>query len=695
MTSAGAVVAVVVRPGAANGILQMRPGITAQAFVLRYFLPRRGAYFLTHILTSVVFTMLRYLGQLSAAGTLWLVACALVLPVVAPPECGADEVDFYVAEAEAIAAAVSRVAHSVVQIELIGTAATAAGEVAADAPSAGTVIDPEGLILASSMVTAEPAASILVVLSDGTRLPAEVVANDEGRELVLLRVNPQSPLPAVTIRPVEDVRVGQYAIAVGRLRHDGEPARSVGIVSALGRLEGRALQTDARVSPPFYGGPLINIQGEVLGIVVPAMPELGGSGDKAAWYDAGIAFVAPADQIASRLERMIEGETIRPGKLGTVAGNSDLFADGTTVAAVRVGSPAAEADIQPGDQIVEIEGTAVRRHAEIRQLLGPIDAGSTISVVLDRDGQRVTVTPTLVGEIPPFEPQMFGLWIADSEGLQVTGVFPGSPAEEAGFEVDDVVQAIGESEAESVEQLRKQVMTLRGEQTTTATVLRDGEEVTLEVTPTAIAGTLAGSLPPLPGEPVEGDWSVTELTLPDVANAAVMLAPEEVPEEATLGLLVVFAEPGAKDLKQVAQRWTDAAGEHRVVVGVIGSSDASRWTPEEAELGGRLASLIRNRFAAIDPAAIGATGDGAGATLAIVAALSESSSFGGVAIPGDVQPPAIRLPENDPASPTQLLIRGEKLPPWAGALAKGGYAVVQSGGDAASVVWWVRTLARI
>lgn len=639
--------------------------------------------------------MLRHLAPFAATCALGLSACVLGTSALAPLTSRADEVDFFLAESEAIAAAVARVEASVVQIELIGAAESVAGEVAADAPSAGTVVDPDGLILASSIVAAEPAASILVVLADGTRLPAEVVAQDEGRELVLLRVKPRSPLPAVAIRPVEDVQVGHYAIAVGRVRHEGPAARSVGIVSALGRLDGRAMQTDARISPPFYGGPLINIHGEVLGIIVPAMPEMGGSGDKAGWYDAGIAFVAPAEQIASRLERMIQGETIRPGKLGIVAGNNDPFAEGTTVAAVRVGSPAAEAGVQPGDRILEVEGSAVRRHAEIRQLLGPLDAGSSVAIVIDRDGQRVSMTPTLVGEIPPFEPQMFGLWVTEDEDIQVSAVFPGSPAEQAGFEVDDAIQALGENPVESVEQLRKQVMTLRGDQATTATVLREGQQVSLDVTPAKIAGTLTDSLPPLPGEAIEGDWSVTELTLPDVANDAVMVAPAEVPDGATLGLLVVFAEPGVKDLKQIARTWADAAQEQGVVVGVVGSANASRWTREEAELGGRLAALIRQRFAAIDPAAVGAAGEGAGATLALAAALSESSPFGGVAVSGEVQPPAIRLPENDPASPTQLLIRGAKLPPWAEPLGKGGYAVVQTGSGVAEVVRWVRTLARI
>lgn len=632
----------------------------------------------------------------------WVSLCLLALgqAAVLTSECrGSDVGDFYVAEAEAVAAAVDRVAASVVQIELVGVAEVEGGEVAADAPSAGTIIDPEGLILASSMVTARPAASILVVLSDGSRLPAEIVAKDEGRELVLLRVQPPQPLPAVTITPVEGVQVGQYAIAVGRVRADGPPARSVGIVSALGRLHGRALQTDARVSPPFYGGPLLNIRGEILGIVVPAMPEMGDGGDKASWYDAGIGFVAPADQIAERLEKLKQGESIQPGQLGIVAGNSDPFAEGTRVAAVRAGSPAAEVGIQPGDEIIEIDGVPVRRHAEIRQALGPRDAETLVSIVLRRDGEQRTVKPTLVGEIPPFDPQMFGIMAEERDGVRISAVFSGSPAEKSGLELGDVILSIAENKVESVEQLRKRVMTLRREQPVTVTVSRDGASKAIEITPQRIAGPLVDALPPLPGEPIAGDWTVTELTLPDVPNKVAMLAPAEVPEGTPLGLLIVFAEPGVDDpdklSDQLTERWRAVAREHHLVVGIIGSADAGRWTPEEAELGGRLAATIRQRHPEILPAAVAATGDGAGGAMAIVAAWSEATPFVGAAVRADVRPPAIRITENDPASPTQLLVRGGELPSWAEVLGRAGYAVVSGGDDAEAVARWIWTLVRI
>lgn len=649
--------------------------------------------------------MFRLPGSLAALCLVALVDVAV--PGIAVPgiavfhaECrGNDQGDFYTAEAEAVAAAVDRVAAAVVQVELVGVAEVEGGEVAADAPSAGTVVDPAGLILASSMVTARPAASILVVLSDGSRLPAEVVAKDEGRELVLLRVQPPEPLSAVTISPVDDVRVGQYAIAVGRIRPEGPPARSVGIVSALGRLHGRALQTDARVSPPFYGGPLVNIQGEILGVIVPAMPEMGDGGDKAGWYDAGIGFVAPADQIAARLETMKKGETIRPGLLGIVAGNSDPFAEGTRVAAVRAGSPAAEVDIQPGDEIIEIDGVSVRRHAEVRQALGPRDAGTPVSVVLRRDGQKMTVRPTLVGEIPPFDPQMFGIWAEDRDGVRVSAVFPDSPAARSGFEAGDVVISIGDNEVESIEQLRKRVMTLRREQTVAVTVSREGASKVIEIAPQSIAGPLVDRLPSLPGEAIEGEWTVTELTLPDVPNKVAMIAPAEVPEGTPLGLLVVFAEPGVDDAKklseQLSEQWADVARENHLVVGILGSSDATRWNPDEAELGGRLAAMIRQRHPEILPAAVAATGNGAGAAMAIVAAWSEATPFVGVAVPSDVRPPAIRVTENDPAAPTQLLVRGGELPPWARVLGRAGYAVVTAGDDSEAVARWIWTLVRI
>lgn len=611
----------------------------------------------------------------------------------------ADDNDFFSAEARAVSAAVSAVADAVVQVEVIGVAETPGGEVAADAPTAGTVIDAEGYILATSQVTARPAASILVVLPDGSRLPAEVVAEDKGRELVLLKVQPESPLNAVDFVPAENVQVGQYAIAVGRLLPDGPPAKSVGIVSALSRLDGRAMQTDARISPPFYGGPLVNIRGQILGIVVPAMPEMGGTGDKSGWYDSGIAFVAPADQILSRLKKLKSGNSIQPGKLGIVAGSQDPLADGTTISAVRIGSPAAAVEMQPGDVIKAINSQPVSRHSDIKQVLGGLDAGTEIAIEVLRDGQTLTLHPTLVAEIPPFDPQTLGLLIDDrDDNLQTTAVFPGSAAERAGFLVGDQVHSVAGKPVKQLADLRNRVMTLLGGREVAIEVNRDDQTLTLNATPESIASVWPFELPVLPTGPTpdpnaaeqdtaeqdaagkisEGSWSVSELTLPDMANQAAMVAPPESQNQVPQGVLIIFAEPGTKEIEKSAEKWKSIANQYHVIVVIVGSADPERWNPDEADIGARLVSVVRNRFR-IQPFAIAVTGEGAGAGLAMIAAFNDPSTFSGMVIPSNVKPPAIQLRENDPSSPLNLMLKkvGE-IPPWAELLRKSGYAVIES-----------------
>ena len=217
--------------------------------------------------------------------------------------CAEVEEAFLDAEQTAIEAAVQRVAPAIVRIELIGIAETTA-EVRAGAPTVGTIIDPDGWIVASAQVAAQPAATILVVTQTAERLTAAIVAQDRAREWVLLKVDSPEPLPAVSLLADIPTQIGQYTIAVGRVADGGKPAVSVGILSAVDRLHGRALQTDARVSPLFYGGPLLNIQGDVLGFLVPAMPDAAGAEEKSGWYDSGIALAVPTDQVLRRVPRM-------------------------------------------------------------------------------------------------------------------------------------------------------------------------------------------------------------------------------------------------------------------------------------------------------------------------------------------------------------------------------------------------------
>ena len=297
----------------------------------------------------------------------------------------AQDVVYRASMAKAVRAAANRVLPSVVMIEIIGAVGQSSGEVEQDAPTSGIVIDSDGFILASSIVADRTAASVLVVLPDGTRHAAKIVAKDEHRELVLLKIKTSKELTPLPLPTELDLRIGQTTIAVGRYGVDVSPIVSNGVLSATGRLDGIALQTDARVSPAFYGGPLIDLAGNVLGILVPAVAP-GGAPDATSWYDSGIAFAIPADVVQRKLKRLKAGTDISKGLIGIVPKSDDPLKEGTELAAVRTRSPAEKAGLKPGDAITKIAGISVKRFQQIKQVLGSYDAGETIDIDFSRDG---------------------------------------------------------------------------------------------------------------------------------------------------------------------------------------------------------------------------------------------------------------------------------------------------------------------
>jgi membrane-associated protease RseP (regulator of RpoE activity) len=378
-----------------------------------------------------------------------------------------------------------------------------------------------------------------------------------------------------------------------------------------------------------------------------------------------------------------------------------------------VGSPAAQAGIEAGDEVLAVNGRPVRRHAEIKEILGPLDAGSEVELRLRRDGNERTVTAQLVAEIPPFNPQSLGVLLeevaaadldadqaADGEasiaGLRVRAVYSDSPAAAAGLRVDDVIRRVGEDQVAGLEDFRQRVMTLPEEAAQQLEVDRDGENLSLQWASRAFTDQWPlTEIPLLPSED-QAEWEIQELQLPDVENRAAMVGPEDDVEVAPLGLLVVFAEPGNQELEGTLGLWRDVARQERVVVALLSSADTERWSPDEAELAARVAAMIKKRFP-IQSYAVGVTGNGAGGTMAIIAAFSDPSTFSGFSVAAKVKPPAVRLRENDPGSPLHVLIQrvGEELPPWAQVLSRAGYALVDAPPDRQSVLRFVWALGRI
>ena len=193
-------------------------------------------------------------------------------------------------------------------------------------------------------------------------------------------------------------------IAVGRSYQDEQADVSVGIVSALSRMHGRVLQTDANVSPANYGGPLIDLRGRVLGVLVPMSPSGGSELAGVEFYDSGIGFAVPLMHVYAVLDRWKTGEDLRPGRLGIGLVKGNEIVAPPVIAVVAPDSPASDAGLGPGDRITAVDGETVETQGQFRGKLGPLYAGEELSLTYHRGEKQHEVSLTLVAEITPAVP---------------------------------------------------------------------------------------------------------------------------------------------------------------------------------------------------------------------------------------------------------------------------------------------------
>ncbi len=328
-----------------------------------------------------------------------LAALALVSSLLAASSVAAADSDAL--EQAALRAAVDRVAPAVVRIETVGGLERVERVLFGTGPTTGLVVDPTGYIVSSAFNFVNKPSAIVVCLGDGSRKPATLVATDHSRMLVLLKIDFDKPLPTCEAAPPGQMRVGQWAIAVGRTFESQRPNVAVGILSALGRVWGKAIQTDAAVSPNNYGGPLVDIRGRVLGVLVPLSPEAANAMAGVEWYDSGIGFAIPLERVLGVLPRLERGEDLWPGLAGFSMKGSNLYAADPVIAHCRQKSPAAEAGLKGGDRVIEIDGRKILRMADLKQELGRYYAGDTVRVTVLRGRQRIERELRLVAKLPP------------------------------------------------------------------------------------------------------------------------------------------------------------------------------------------------------------------------------------------------------------------------------------------------------
>jgi serine protease Do len=281
--------------------------------------------------------------------------------------------------------------------------------VLADGPTTGIVYSEDGYIITSSFNFVREPLLISVTLADGRQRAADLIARDKVRKIALLKVD-ATGLAVPVWRNVDDIRVGEWAVALGLGFGGDEPSVTVGIVSALDRMHGNAVQTDAKLSPANYGGPLCDVSGRIVGISVP-MAQRPGELAGIKMYDSGVGFAVPKHRIDDIVAELKKGRSFYRGWLGIQI--DPLVIGAVGIRRVADPSPMRAAGVRPGDRIVWAEGRKLHHFGDLVQAIYMIPAGEQVYLSLERDtiefGLAVNLARnTELGPLPeepePFDP---------------------------------------------------------------------------------------------------------------------------------------------------------------------------------------------------------------------------------------------------------------------------------------------------
>jgi len=264
----------------------------------------------------------------------------------------------------------------------------------------GYIIDPAGYIVTNNHVVGN-ADTIVVVLSDGTELPAKLVGADELTDVALIKVNPTVPLPAATWGDSRALEVGDWVIAAGNPFGLGGSV-TAGIVSARGRDLGAGpfddfIQIDAPINPGNSGGPLFNNEGQVVGMNSAIFSPTGSS--------VGIGFAIPSELVSKIVMELREKGRIDRGWLGVSVQDvqaSQRGPAGVGIAGLDRGGPAAKAGLRPGDIVTAINGQPVDSSRALIKGVALTPPGASIKVTVRRQGKDVEL-PVTVGRRPHIE----------------------------------------------------------------------------------------------------------------------------------------------------------------------------------------------------------------------------------------------------------------------------------------------------
>ncbi|MGN6317996.1 DegQ family serine endoprotease [Trinickia sp.] len=345
----------------------------------------------------------------------------------------------------------------------------------------GFIVSSDGYVMTNAHVV-DDADNIYVTLTDKREFKAKLIGADDRTDIAVVKISATN-LPTVTIGDSNKVRVGEWVVAIGS-PFGLDNTVTEGIVSAKGRETGDYLpfiQTDAAVNPGNSGGPLINMQGEVIGINSQIYSRTGGF--------MGIAFAIPIDEamrVADQLKTT--GKVVR-GRIAVSIGQvtkdvSDSLglprAEGALVSSVEPGGPAEKAGVQPGDIILKFNGAPVEADTDLPRMVGDTKPGTKATVTIWRKGQSRDLPITVVQTQPektakadeqqapapkarPSNP--LGVTVSDlstdqvkslklaTGGVQVDAV--DGPAARVGLQKGDIILRVGDTDVSSAKQFEQ------------------------------------------------------------------------------------------------------------------------------------------------------------------------------------------------------------------------------------------------
>ena len=326
-------------------------------------------------------------------------------PRSASPARGEGDAALLDAYSAAVVAASDRVSPAVVHVEVAQVARPAEGEAPRRGSGSGFVFTPDGFILTNSHVV-HGARSIQVSFADGAGFDADLVGDDPDTDVAVIRIGGHQ-LSTAALGSSRGLRVGQLAIAIGN-PYGFQHTVTAGVVSALGRslraTTGRliddVIQTDAALNPGNSGGPLVNSQGEVIGVNTAIIP-----------FAQGICFATAIDTAKWVVEQLLRFGRVRRGYIGVGGATTPLSrravrfhglaaGAGVRVESIEPGGAAQQAGIEPGDVIIGYDGENVAGVDELHRLLSAERIGKTTKVTLLRRTQKLDL-PIRAAEMPP------------------------------------------------------------------------------------------------------------------------------------------------------------------------------------------------------------------------------------------------------------------------------------------------------